>query len=183
MRLLLFTFLLGFLSCQSNTTTVSTASTFNAFFDLKKFFNQEISQLSNVKQFKKTISINGIEESQELTGLNLEEELAIFINSDINRPAWSDKYRVDSIFNEKKELVQLEYHSLDKKLKTQKLNVRYQDNSVISIEIIKNLDNAVAKSNQVLTYFAQKGYRIHSRQALSFSETKELHIEVVYLLD
>ncbi len=155
----------------------------STFFDLKTFFKQEIAQLSDVKRFKKTVSINGVKEDKQLTKFNLEAELVIFTNSDINRPAWSDKYRVDSIFNKKKELVQLKYSVLDEKLKTQNLTINYKNNSVASIEIVKNLDNAIATAHQTLTYTVGRGYSIQSHQSLSFSETKNIFIEVEYLLD
>jgi len=82
------------LSACQEVTTPAENNQVNIFFDLKDFFQKEITSLEKINSFKKTVSINGVSEEKELAKLNLDNELSIFIASDINRPAWSDKYKV-----------------------------------------------------------------------------------------
>ena len=124
------------------------------------------------------VSINGVTEEKKLEKLNFEEEFSIFIASDINKPAWSDKYKVDSVFTEQNQLVQINYTALEKILKTRKLTIDFQNNSVSNISIEKIIDNAVAQSKQTLNYSVGKGYFIESVQSLSLSETKKIRVKV-----
>jgi len=168
------------LSACQEVTTPAENNQVNIFFDLKDFFQKEITSLEKINSFKKTVSINGVSEEKELAKLNLDNELSIFIASDINRPAWSDKYKIDSLFTPQKELSQITYRTLDEKLKTKKITIDFQAKTVSKIAIEKATDNAVAQSKQVLKYTVGKGYSIQSEQALSLSETKTILVQVDY---
>jgi len=169
-----------FLSACQEIATPSQVDKPIIFFDLKNFFQKEKARLEKINSFKKTVSINGVSEEKELAKLNLDNELSIFIASDINRPAWSDKYKVDSVFTAQKELSQIRYTVLDKSLKTKKIAIDFDNNAVVNIEIEKATDNAVAQSKQVLSYNVGKGYAIQSEQALSISDTKTILVQVEY---
>ncbi|MEM6318374.1 MAG: hypothetical protein AAF960_11935 [Bacteroidota bacterium] len=182
MRLLIvFTFLiLTLLACQQKATPIDQNQTPNVFFDLKGFFEKEKAQLNTRSSFQKTVEINGAVEQKQLAQLNFDNELAVFVASDINRPAWSDKYRVDSIFGDSQELRQIQYESLDASLKTKKIVIDFDNNSVAEILIEKGIDNAVAQSKQTLLYQVAKGFYIQSEQALTLSETKNISVKVTY---
>ncbi|MFK7979763.1 MAG: hypothetical protein AB8G86_07255 [Saprospiraceae bacterium] len=166
-------------ACQEVTTAVDVDNR-AIFFDLKDFFQKEKARLEKINSFKKTVSINGVSEEKTLTTLNFDNELSIFIASDINRPAWSDKYKVDSVFTAQKKLSQIKYTVLDESLKTKKVAIDFQNNAVANIEIEKATDNAVAQSKQTLSYHVGKGYAIKSEQALSLSDTKTILVQVEY---
>ena len=178
----LYIVFLGFMvlvsACQEVDTPIQQSDNPAIFFDLDNFFQQEKARLEKVSSFTKTVSINGVSETKELTALDLDNELSIFIASDINRPAWSDKYKVDSLLSTTKQLNQLIYTALDETLKTKKLTVSFQNNQVANIAIEKATDNAVAQSKQSLTYTVDKGYAIQSQQALSLSEAKTILVQV-----
>ncbi len=182
MRLcIVFLGLIAFLAaCQEVTTPIDQSDKSVVFFDLKAFFQKEQVRLEKIKTFKKTVSINGISEEKELSTLNFDNELSIFIASDINRPAWSDKYKVDSLFTPQKKLSKITYTLLDKSLKTKKITIHFQNDAVATIEIEKATDNAVAQSKQTLSYTVDKGYVIQSEQALSLSDTKTILVQVDY---
>lgn len=183
MRLfIVFLGLIVFLSaCQEVAVVTPSSSDKPAiFFDLKAFFQKEKVRLEKIHSFKKTVSINGVSEEKELATLNFDNELSIFIASDINRPAWSDKYKVDSLFTPQKKLSKITYHLLDESLKTKKIVIDFQNDAVATIEIEKATDNAVAQSKQMLSYRVDKGYTIQSEQALTLSDTKKILVQVDY---
>lgn len=183
MRLFIVFFIINiFLSaCQEVATPIKHTDTPNIFFDLKGFFQKESARLEKINSFNKTVTINGVIEEKKLDQLDFEAELSIFIASDINRPAWSDKYKIDSVYN-KQNLI-LTYNTLDESLKTKKITISFEDKAVTKIAIEKAIDNAVAQSKQLLTYQVDKGYAIQSEQTLSLSEIQTILVEVDYELN
>lgn len=167
--------------CQSTPQVEQKTSA--AFFDLKNFFEQEKKQLKKVNRFVKTVSINEQQEVKELENLNFEDEFSIFIASDINRPAWFDKYGIDSIFDTTNNLERLTYTALDSSLQTKNIAVHFSNKEVASIAIHKSTDNAIAQSSQDLLYIVNEGYSIKTQQTLSLSESKTIIVEVDYTLD
>jgi len=182
MRLFIVFFIINiFLSaCNEIATPATQGDKPNIFFDLKGFFQKEKAHLEKINSFKKIVSIDGVSEEKTLTKLDFEKELSIFIASDINRPAWSDKYKVDSTFTEKNQLTKLTYTALDNSLKTKVLTIDFLNNIASKIAIEKSTDNTIAQSKQFLTYNIGKGYTIQSEQNLSLSTTKTIRVNVSY---
>ena len=79
------------ISCKNDSP--KTAAELKPFFDVRGYFKAEIERLKDVKKVKKTVEVNGKREEKIVEITNWNEELAPFISSDINRPAWLDKYR------------------------------------------------------------------------------------------
>ena len=151
-----------------------------SYFDLEGFFEKEKERLAGQQNFKKTVIVNGETEVNETAEIDFEKELTIFSNSDINRPAWSDKYSVDSIFNEKKELVHIGYETSDEKLRTRKMAVDFNGGAVSKIQIENMTSTAIANAQQSLTYEPAKGYAIESRQKVKTVDGVVLRIEVSF---
>ncbi len=149
------------------------------FFDLKEYFKKEIGKLSSLKKVKKTVSINGVKEELTIDSVNFEEELSVFINSDINRVAWFDKYQVDSTLNSNGILESITYTALDNNLKTQSIVIKFNDNTVVSqLSIKNNRSSIVSNASQDLEYLPGKSYTIQSRQNTSLSNERILKVEV-----
>ncbi|MBK8566925.1 MAG: hypothetical protein IPN76_27260 [Saprospiraceae bacterium] len=125
--------------------------------------------------------VDGREETKQIDSVDFQRELGMFSVSDINRPAWSDKYVADSIFDEQKQLVHLEITSLDKSLKTQSIAVDFQQGAISKVQIHNNTTNSIASSNQVLTYEPSSGYSIESNQKVTFSDAQDFRIHVMFL--
>ena len=116
-------------SCKNQNNLNGPSNAFEVkFFDLKGFINTEIGRLAKKDSFKKTVYINGASEEKKVQSLNLKNEMKPFLNSDINKPAWTDKYLTDSLFNEKQELISLTYSALDSTLRTQSLSIEFEKN-------------------------------------------------------
>ena len=175
-RLALVT-LLGLTACIDVPTNVAKHDL--AFFDLKNYFNDEIKNLSQIKQAKKSVSINGVEEELIKDSLNFEEELSVFLSSDINRIAWIDKYKVDSL-KINGQLQSITYSALDEKLKTQSLIISYKNEGVDNISIKNNRSSLVSNSIQELEYRVGKGYSILSRQNTTMTNERLLKVKVQF---
>ena len=153
----------------------------NTFFDLKAFFEQEITSLQSIQAIQKKVIINGVVEEQQRDAFNLIEELASFIDADINRPAWLDQYQVDSVLSNEQELRAIHYQALKPTLKTKQLSITFEKEEVSRINIRRGLSNMAATSVQELVYTTGKGYSINKEQSLVFSDPKILSIEVNYI--
>ena len=150
------------------------------FFDLKTFFKEELVKLQTIKKVTKKINLNGKIEEKTFETLNYEEELSIFINSDINKNAWFDKYTIDSTFNIQKELVSISYSAKDEDLKTKKIDINFSNKQPTEIIITNISSNPIANADQLLHYTANKGYRIDNVQHQILSEQKKMSIEVFF---
>lgn len=150
------------------------------YFDLEGYFKNEVKRLDAQSNFTKTTYLNGESEERQVEKIDFEKELVIFSDSDINRPAWSDKYEVDSVFNKKKELVQLNYEANDEKLRTRQISIDVNGGVVSKIQIENATKTSVANTQQSLTYEPAKGYAIESRQQVKTIDNAVLRIEVSF---
>jgi len=149
------------------------------FFDLKTYFQQESESLTAKKpQLRKRLEIDGRIEEQTLDSVDFNEELRLFAEADINRPAWLDKYAVDSLLQNDR-LSRLTYRALEADLKTRELQIDFLDGKVNEIHIQKKFDTAIANTDQKLAYFPGKGYSIENRQKTVLQDPQVFRVEVL----
>lgn len=154
-------------ACQSDTQQVTVDNSGIVFFDLKAFFEKE-AQSSDFLKIKKTVTLDGKEETKELTDVDGNKELGIFIKANINRPVWRDKYEV--IQEADREV----YTALDSKLKIREVLILKHDNEVLQVKIISKSGNKVISSEKVLIYNPNKGYSIeHQQNVMIVGENKK----------
>jgi hypothetical protein len=169
------------ISCSPSTETSSGQGRgTNTFFDLRDFFGREVKSLQAHKpRVRKTVRLNGRESLQASAEVNYAAELAPFIQSDINKPSWRDKYRVDSLFVGGA-LGEIKYTAGDAALKTKELRVFFEGDKVRAIWIKNSIRSIVSESEQDLKYDPYKGYSIYGRQGGRFSEEKRFSVEVEF---
>ena len=176
-RLFFVVFVFSFLGACSQIESVESEKD-ASFFDIKGYFTEQAERL-NKEQIgvRKTIKIGDSEEVHEMDSLNYEEELELFANADINRPAWQSKYLVDSIFSENR-LAALHYSAQDDELKTQEIRIQFLEEVVRAIEIVNHTESTIAETNQRLSYIPESGYSIINEQKLIASPQKIVLIDV-----
>lgn len=148
------------------------------FFDLKGFISAEMERLNQEQpSVRKKVSINGKTEEHDFQQLHYEKELDVFIQSDINRLAWYDKYQVDSLM-ENGQLKALTYTATDPKLKTQSLEIILANAKVESLRIANQSTTFIAKAQQFATYSPQSGYALESLQSNILGNKRNISMEV-----
>lgn len=177
LTLLLFISLLS--ACTSDESIDNNTMTDTYFFDLSEYFNEQVTDLQEVN-IQKTASINGEEEVQMIAQPDFEQELQLFIASDINRISWLDKYDVDSLQTANGELKQLTYTALEDKLRTRKVVIDFKQDEVTYIKITNATDNVIAQTKQELNYTPRKGYNIKSFQDILFSNPRTMEVKVLF---
>lgn len=150
------------------------------FFDLKAFFEKEQKQLTSINRIIKKATVDGKVEEKTVNSINFEEELALFVDSDINKISWLDKYTVDSTFTNQV-LSSISYQAKDEKLKTNLLAIQFEQDKVSHIKIIRKTSSIAAQLEQELTYTPLKGYTINSRQKTSLTDPHVLALDVQFI--
>ena len=151
------------LSCSSKELTTSRSDI--AFFSLADFIKEEQEAMKKEGiMLIKMLELNGKKDTIILNQPDFENELDLFVKADINKPALSDKYRTDSIF-QYGHLFKVLYTSKDEKLYTQRLGIQYHANGKVAgidIQLYNGSPITVNVQHLVLKPFI--GYQIIDNQ-------------------
>jgi len=157
---LLFVGLIGGASCTSSDSTEPASGTVHSYFSLEAFFLAEANRLAKLAPtVSKTVSRNGAPENKRVQIEDWKNELALFISSDINKPAWQNSYRVDSTAGS------LVYTSIDPELRTQKITIdKHPNGNIKHIAILNRAGNMLYKTIEQLDYYPDSLYQIDKQQ-------------------
>ncbi len=129
------------------------------YFDLQSYFNEQAKMLNKTaKKINKTVAKNEITEQKLIRIINWETELALFINADINKPAWKDSYTKDST------ATKVIYTATDKDLRTQKIEINLNHGKATQFVIDTQEDNLLYHSTEHLEYIPGVLYLIKKHQ-------------------
>lgn len=143
-------------SCKQTEVKPSEA----VYEDIKTYFESEAKRLSQNKTLvNKTIEQNGTSEHRNQISVNWQDELSLYMASDINKPAWKDSYDV------KKDSTQISYLAQDPNLKTQIIKIQ-KDNqgNIKKIHISNRTQNYLYESTEELIYIPDSIYSIRKKQ-------------------
>jgi hypothetical protein len=171
-------FLIVFAACGGKTDAAKNVDT-TPFFDVKGFFQNEIKRLTEGgTKIEKTVTIGGKAETKIIEKADFTQELALFVSSDINKPAWSDKYRIEKTAGRSLE----SFVAMDDDLKTKRVDIyRFPPNGVTQIQILNSDKSSITESQQSLNYEIGKGYSIETFQKFFGSDSSKTRIQVVFM--
>ncbi len=140
-----------FTSCMKNPEQ----NTKPVFYDIANFFKKEASGLTKLKKpiYKEVIK-DGISEKKTISINNWDTEFQLFAQSDINKPAWKNSYRIEKTNNK------LVYTATDNDLKTRFISIVFKNNKVQEIKIVNKSSNLLYTSDENLTYTPGIEYKI-----------------------
>ncbi len=171
--------LLIIVSCKPNETKVPSKSI--NFFDLKGFLTKQVLEdISMISSIEKSIIVNGVKETKKLDKDIIKADIEGFKDADINKPAWSDKYKVDSLLDGQNHLSETVYKAIDTTMRTKELRIVYSNDKVIEIKIEKSNQSIAANMNQKMYYTVNKGYSIIHYQKLTVSTADSIITNVVF---
>jgi hypothetical protein len=186
-NLLIYTLLVCLISSCSQERNQATEQTsvkeLKRFFDLRAYFHAEAKRLNGVKGLKKRVTANGKKEERVLDSLNFENEFALFEQSDINRPAWLDKYKIDTIkiADDSTKAYSVSYQAKTEKLKTKELAVFYNTRGeVVELNIVNSEKSVFSDMQQTLFYKPNKKYTVSSGQKFWLSKPASVTVEVFF---
>ncbi|MBD1394546.1 hypothetical protein [Mucilaginibacter glaciei] len=129
------------------------------FFDIKEYFQHETTRLTKPNhEVNKSVDHNGDKESKKVKISNWARELNLFTESDINKPAWSKSYTVDST------ATNITYKAKYPELKTRYITICRENGKVTAIEIENDTQNILYNTTEKLTYLPGTFYQIEKMQ-------------------
>jgi hypothetical protein len=119
----------------------------------------------------KTVHHDATKETKTVHVNNWDDELSLFTDADINKPAFKNSYKA---VDEDGLLV---YKARDKDLKVQELIIKRVGQNIKYILIYTRVENLLYKTTQKLTYFPDSVYRIETVQHVRLLGTNTYFIE------
>lgn len=154
--------LLSIISCKRDSKAGTDTM---KFFDLKGYFSSEAARLSKLNpEINKTAVYNKQSETKKVHITNWANELSMFSESDINKPAWRANYSIQSSDT----LVR--YKAKDTTLRTQLIAIKKKGGKIIWIFIYNHIHNKLFnmhlyETKENLIYSPDSYYRIIKRQS------------------
>ncbi|WP_406823542.1 hypothetical protein [Pedobacter sp. KACC 23697] len=168
-KLFIPVFALALFSC--NQRKEAEANTDLVYFDIKGYFEKEISRLQKLNPIvNKTVSVNGAVESKSSKIADWSKELAIFVNADINKTSWKGSFKT-----KKQNGVDI-YTSDHKKIPIKKISITWKDKKADIIEIIIDNKNILYRSQDTLTYCPDSLYSIKKQQKIRLLKDKKYSV-------
>ena len=147
------------------------------YFDLKGLVERQITTLNSQKpSVQKTVLMSDSAENQLVKTIDWAKELELFIQADLNKPAFVQSYHVDSSsMGVKYTLKETE------KLPVKYLNVNRLGEDGISIEAYINTDNYLYETERILKLSLKNSqvtdYQIDGFQKIVFGDKKVFRIK------
>jgi len=132
----------------------------SSYEDLKGFFDSEAQRLTKADpEIKKTVARNDDSETRLIKGIDWKVELSLFAESDINKPAWQDSYK---IINQAGKTV---YLASDSSLRTREISINKDTSGKITkVRIVNQTKNLLYSSVEQLVYIPDSLYQISKQQ-------------------
>lgn len=148
-----------------------------AYFDLEKFFREEISKLKSARTpVQKTVISGDAPEEKRVEIKDWDRELALFVQSDINKSAWTGSYLVDSSENE------ILYTSQDPSLRTKQIRIeKAASGSIVSISVENGQSNMLYQTTEKLYYYPDSMYHIERIQKIRIVGENHYKITGIFL--
>ena len=147
------------LCCQACKPAIKETGATLKYFDLKGFFNADTARLNKLSPtVLKTVSHNKDSQTKEVKIDNWGRELSLFIDADINKPAWQNSY---SITSDSSTLI---YKSKDPALKMLEMIIKHDKQKVKWILIFNNTSNMLYTTTEKLSYYPDSLYLIEKKQ-------------------
>ena len=145
-------------SCNPGAVRSGTAM---KYFDIAGYFKADTARLmKNNPLVNKTVTYNGGIENKIVHIGNWGQELNLFIQSDINRPAWRNSY---SVLNTDSLII---YKANTRDLRTTEILIKKVKGKVKYILIFNQTKNLLYETKEKLSYFPDSVYQIEKSQSI-----------------
>ena len=147
------------------------------YFDISGFFKKEAARLNDAGTgIIKSVETNDSNEVQTFDSINWMYELRPFIECDINKPAWSNSYKTDTISDH--DVLSVIYTATED-IPFKKVQIRVKAGVIHSVEIWKQRKNIYYNISEHYTY-SPAGYTISGGQKVRFLDKTEFIISATF---
>lgn len=147
----------------------------SAYFDSKKYFDQEAVRLGRKNaSIKKTVVVDGLSETKSISIPDWKKELSAFTDAEITRASWK------GLFIIRKTPKVTTYSSTEDKIPVKEFKVISRNGKVKGLSIIVKNDNMLYQSADSLVYYPDSMYQIIKHQNIRFLSNKTYTVTGVF---
>jgi hypothetical protein len=168
-------FLAAFCSACEQKKFESSESVFPFYFD----FTSEAERLNGIQQKVKKQLSSDSEKDTLIQSPDWEEELKLFIESNVDAKIYLDSYSIDSIRNSDSLIISL--RSLDEDLEVKEITHVFVSGRLIEVRVQILKEDLLRSGHYQLNYRPEKGYNIEARLEIPFLLKKEVEINANFV--
>lgn len=177
--ILLFAVMLG--SCTQDPTEVYFDDERN-YYDLPSCMRKQVDALNTMgKHVRKKLTKDGHTQVLEHGNVNWDEELELFLDSDINRPAWRGAFKADTVQLERMYVITYRTENEEIPVKNVVVTIDKENKQCLRLTIDRQTDNFLYTSVQKLFFTPGEGYTIKGSLKVVFLFESEFAVESTFI--
>jgi len=152
------------------------------YYDLPKFFKAQIDNLKDKDQWvRKHVTKDGHSHIIERGDVDWNEELGVFLDSDINRPAWRGEFKVDTINLEREYVITYKTGNEQIPVKNVVVTIDKQTKQCLKLTVDRRTENFLYKSDQSLYFTTGEGYIMKGKLSVTLLFDSEYSIDTEFI--
>lgn len=152
------------------------------YYDLPKFFENQINNLKSKGQWvRKHVTKDGHSHIIERGNIDWNEELGVFLDSDINRPAWRGEFKVDTINLEREYVITYKTGNEQIPVKNVVVTINKQSKQCLKLTVDRRTENFLYKSDQSLYFTTGEGYIMKGKLSVTYLFDSEYAIDTEFI--
>ena len=177
---LVFYFLISLSSCRQSEVAPEAEK---KYFDIPLFFKKESERLTSERKYlKKVIIKDKIREEKIIQEPEWEQELSAFMQIDVNKPAFINTYRKDTLMLSENSY-EVRYTAIETPLTIPLISLIFENSSCIFVSVKKDNSNKLFSSVQELQYNKETGFFISGKLDVRYFYKTEYQIESIFYND
>ena len=166
-----YAFLLAGLLLSCGSPDQPKQETAGTYFDLKSYFNKEAQALNRRgPMVKKSVVVNDKAEEKQLKITDWVKELSVFMDADINKPAWKGEFQTINNANG------TSYRSNNDQVPVKQVDIIKAGEKVKGVTILIHNSNYLYSSTDTLSYYPDSLYQIRKSQQIKLLSPKRYRI-------
>lgn len=168
-------------SCSKDPTEVYFDDQRN-YYDLPKCMGYQMDALQSMgKHVRKKLTKDGQSQTIERGDVNWREELELFFESDINRPAWRGAFQADTVKLEQMMVITYRTDNPEIPVKNVVVTLDRETRQCLRLTIDRGTENFLYSSTQKLFFTPGEGYTIKGHLKVPFIFESEFSVESTFI--
>ena len=152
------------------------------YYDLPSFMSKQVENLQSRGQWvRKHVTKDGHSHIIEHGDVDWKEELDLFIESDINRPAWRGEFKVDTIDLEREYVITYKTSNEQIPVKNVVVTIDKDTRQCLKLTVDRRTKNFLYTSDQSLYFTTGEGYMMKGKLSVSSLFDSEYSIDSEFI--
>ena len=152
------------------------------YYDLPSFMSKQVENLQSKGQWvRKHVTKDGHSHIIEHGDVDWKEELDLFIESDINRPAWRGEFKVDTIDLEREYVITYKTSNEQIPVKNVVVTIDKDTRQCLKLTVDRRTKNFLYTSDQSLYFTTGEGYMMKGKLSVSLLFDSEYSIDSEFI--